>query len=280
MAIEIRRVTFRPAAVLAVTVAALLAQDTSTHPEYKYDVVSIHRSEPAQMNSSFRPGPQGGLSARNVTVLQTLTFAYRLQDYQFLSVPGWATSERFDITFTPDRSDIVLGPKTTNAELDGWIARQSQRMRAVLQDRFGLVLREETRQLPMYGLKVAKGGPKLSAPKYPQRGPSFGINGGQQIVATTSTMKSLAESLATVLGRPVEDETGLDGTYDFKLDWSPDGVMPMLGRPAGLDPAPVVDAVRPSIFTALTEQLGLRLESKKGPVKVYVIDKVERPSEN
>lgn len=77
-------------------------------------------------------------------------------------------------------------------------------------------------------------------------------------------IKGLTETLSNVLGRPVTNETGLDGPYDYKLEWTPEGS----------------DAGGPSIFTALTEQLGLRLESKKGPVQVFVIEKIEKPSEN
>jgi len=88
-------------------------------------------------------------------------------------------------------------------------------------------------------------------------------------------MKMLAESLAGELGRPVTDETGLDGLYDFKLEWTRDS-------PAGppSPDEPVSATVGPSIFTALTEQLGLRLESRRGPVPVYVIEKIEKPGEN
>ena len=138
-------------------------------------------------------------------------------------------------------------------------------MQAVLRDRFSLSLHSETRDLPSYALSVAKGGPKLAAPAYPERTQTMNINGGQQIIGTTTTMKSLAGSLSMVLGRPVRDATGLDGLYDLKLDWAA---------------SPSTDPSRPSIFTALTEQLGLRLESQRGPVPVFVIEKIERPTEN
>ena len=221
------------------------------------------------------------MKARNVTAIQVLTFAYGVQDYQFIGAPGWAQSERFEISFTPDQSEIVPGRETARAAMDGWLTRQRQRMQAVLRDRFSLALRAETKELPIYVLTVAKNGHKLTAPAHPERSQTMNINRRQQIVGTTATMKALAESLSMLLGRPVRDETGLDGTYDFKMDWAPDSVMQLPGAVALPDePASPGDPGRASIFTALTEKLGLRLESKKGPVPVFVIEKIERPSEN
>jgi len=233
------------------------------------------------MNSGFSPGAQGGMKARNVTAIQVLAFAYGVQDYQLIGAPGWAQSERFEISFTPDRSEIVPGRETGRTAMDGWLMRQRQRMQAVLRDRFSLALRTETIELPIYVLTVAKNGHKLTAPAYPERSQTMNINSGQQIVGTTATMKALAESLAMLLGRPVHDETGLDGVYDFKVDCAPDSTMPLSGAVAGSEqPAATGDPGRASIFTVLTEKLGLRLESKKGPVPVLVIEKIERPSEN
>src|SRR4051812_9705260 len=92
--------------------AVLAAQELRSQAAYRYEVVSIHRAEPGQSNSGFSPGPQGGIRARNVTALETLAFAYSLQDYQIVGVPGWAKSERFEISFTADRSEIVPGRET------------------------------------------------------------------------------------------------------------------------------------------------------------------------
>lgn len=277
---QARRCTRRLATVLAAA-GILAAQERPAPPKYTYEVVSIHRADPAQLNSGFSEGPQGGLRARNVTAMQAMTFAYRVQDYQLLGAPGWARTERFEISLTPDRSEIVPGRETPRTEFDGWLARQGQRMQAVLRDRFSLVVRAETRELPMYFLTVAKNGHKLKTSAHPERSQTMNFNGGRQIVGTTAPMKSLAEMLSMVLGHPVRDETGLDGAYDFKIDFAPDSTMPLPGRVAGPDqPASTADPTHPSIFTAVTEQLGLRLESGKGPVPVFVVEKIERPSEN
>jgi uncharacterized protein (TIGR03435 family) len=219
--------------------------------------------------------------ARNVTAIQVLSFAYAAQDYQFTGAPGWAHPERFEISFTTDQSEIVPGQDTTREALNGWLLRQRSRMQAVLRDRFNLVVRAETRELSIYGLTVAKSGHKLTAPAHPERSQSISINGRQQIVATTAAMKALAESLAQLLGRPVRDETGMDGVYDFRVDREPDSTLPLARSVARSDESASASAPeRGSIFTALTEKLGLRLESKKGPVPVYVIEKIDRPSEN
>ena len=264
--------------ICASALTALHAQEPPA-PKYKYEVVSIRRADPAEMNSGFSDGVQGGMKARNVTVLEMLGFAYSLRDYQFDSVPGWAKTERFEVSFTPDRSEIVPGNDTPRAAMEGWLIRQKERLKAVLHDRFSLALRQETKDLPIYALTVAKNGPKLAAPAQPERNQTFNINRSQQMIATTATMKSLADALSSLLGRPVHDETGLDGAYDFKMEWDPSSTMPLNG-PVARPQEPSGDIGRVSIFTAITEQLGLRLESKKGPVPVYVIEKVERPTEN
>ena len=162
--------------------------------------------------------------------------------------------------------------------MDGWRSRQRQRLQAVLRDRFNLALRVETRELPIYVLTVARSGHKLAAPAHPERGQNASVNGAQQIVGTNATMEALAGLVSMVLGRPVRDETGLDGAYDFKLDWAPDSTQGPAARPG--EPAPAIEPGPGSIFAALTEKLGLRLESKKGPVPVYVVEKIEKPSDN
>ncbi len=254
--------------------AAAAPAQTPPPPSYGYEVVTIHKAVSGQMNSGFGPGAQGGLRARNDSVMQLLTFAYDAREYQFVDAPDWTQTERFEIELTPDKSEIVVGRDTTVAEFDGWLHRNRQRMQAVLRDRFSLVLRAETREHPLYALTVVKGGPKLATPADPKHGVSFNMNNGRQITARTASIEMLARSLAQLLGRYVRDETGLDGTYDFTLEFEPVNAAPPVGPGASNEPA------RPSIFTALTEQLGLRLESKKGPVPVFVIENIEKPGEN
>jgi uncharacterized protein (TIGR03435 family) len=267
-------VTLRAKAMLAVaTLAAvavpfvigiLRAQTLPPTPAYTYDVVSIHKSTPGQ-TVQVEYGPQGGLRTVNTPVLLLLRAAYDVQDYQIIGAPGWAFSDQFDVIFTPDKPEAVPSPGTTMKERQAVVTRNHQRLQAVLRDRFGLVLRAETRELPIYSLNQAKGGNKLSPHDDGKPGHSVQMGGGPgHITAIGVTCEMLAESLSTRLHRPVHDETGLIGQYDFKLDWAPDS-----------EPAD-----GPSIFTALADELGLRLESTKGPVQVYVIEKIEHPSEN
>ena len=257
----------------------MLAAQEVPAPTYRYEVVSIRPAPPGEQNSGFSPGAQGGLKARNDTVLQLLTFAYDAHDYQFVGVPGWAKTDRFEINLTPDRSEIVIDRSATRQQVDGWLSRNRQRMQAVLLDRFGLVLHKEDRDMPVYALSVAKNGPQLKPAADAARGMSFNINNGQSIRATSATMAMMANSLSMILGRTVRDETGLDGAYDFTMEFARDTSIQLgpAGRP---EEAAAAGDTRPSIFTALTEQLGLKLESKRGPVPVFVIDKVERPTEN
>src|SRR5262245_32009740 len=98
MTIQARRVSYRLAVALAATAIVIVhAQEFPSQPAYKYEVVSVRRAAPGEMNSGFGPGVQGGMKARNVTAMQVLSFAYAAQDYQFIGAPGWAQSERFEI---------------------------------------------------------------------------------------------------------------------------------------------------------------------------------------
>lgn len=195
--------------------------------------------------------------------LALIAFAYHVEDYQILGASGWASSKGYDITFTPDKAETPLGEAPGVKSIEDFMGRNAERMQAVLRDRFSLVLRAETRELPIYTLTVAKSGHKLSPHNPARRGPSLSGD-GHELTGTGVPVSMLAQSLSRMLNRPVRDEAHIDGDFDFKLDWAPDS-----------EPA-----AGPSIFTALNDQLGLRLESTKGPVQVYVVEKVERPSEN
>jgi uncharacterized protein (TIGR03435 family) len=163
------------------------------------------------------------------------------------------------------------------AEFEAWTDRNRQRMQAVLRDRFGLVLRAESHQLPIYALVPAKGGHKLSPPSADIPGPMFGLGrgaSGPRLTAKNATVKMLTELLSRQLDHLVIDDTGLSGQYDFTLEWAPDAA---LQAPPN---EPAIATGGPSIFSALSEQLGLRLESRRGPVPVYVIEKIEKPGDN
>jgi len=164
-------VTLRAKAMLLVaTLAAvsipfvigiLRAQSLPPGPAYGYEVVSIHKSTPGQTIDQVGPGPQGGWRAQNMSPVALIGIAYGVQGYQIIGAPGWASSDSFDISFTPDKTETALGADPALKEIQASVSRNAQRMQAVLRDRFGLVLRSENRELPIYNLVQAKGGHKL-----------------------------------------------------------------------------------------------------------------------
>ena len=274
------KVTLATATAVAILVPFLIgvirAQTLPQAPAYGYDVVSIHRSDPAAGEMNIGNGPRGGLQTENTTLMTLLGFAYHVPDYRIVGAPGWVSSERYDVTFTPDKTDVGPGPGVSLKDLDAWTDRSRQRLQAVLRDRFGLLLRASTREMPIYALTAAKGGNRLVP--HAKNGPPVGFYyyGPGHIEATETSLQALADHLSNDVGRPVVDETGLMGQYDFKLVWTPDSEVSLGTPPAGVSSS----GAGPSIFTALTEQLGLRLESTKGPVQIYAVEKVERPTEN
>jgi uncharacterized protein (TIGR03435 family) len=156
---------------------------------------------------------------------------------------------------------------------DRSLAKTRQRLQTLLADRFQLRLRRETKELPVYALVAGKNGPKLR--EADEQG-AMSLGRGR-ITARKASMERLAENLGNQLGRTVVDRTGLEGNFAFELEWTPDP-----GQPLDLlDPSPApADPSGPSIFTALQEQLGLKLEPQKDPVEILIIDHVEKPSEN
>jgi bla regulator protein BlaR1 len=271
---------------------------TSTAPAF--EVVSIKPNHGAMGNVMVRMAPGGRFVAENVTPKFLLEEAYGVKDSQILGAPGWLDSERYDVEAKAEDSSAddkqKPGPEEQRTQL-------RLMLQSMLADRFKLTLHHETKELPVYALVVAKNGPKLhetadtpgdSAPPGPM-GPPGGttprgrimMNGRGELTVNGVALARFADVLSRQIGHIVVDKTGLTGNYDFTLKWTPDegpGMMPGGaggggdGRPR--DAAPPPDASGPTIFTALQEQLGLKLESQKGPVDSLVIDHVERPSEN
>jgi uncharacterized protein (TIGR03435 family) len=266
-------VTLRAKAMLAVAAFAavsvpfvigiLRAQTLPPAPTLSYDAVSIHKSPPNGRGPSISPGPEGGLRTTDTPVAMLIADAYNVFDFQIVGAPGWASTQGFDVIFTPDKAEAVANVSSGSKAALGSPAmdRDLVRLQAVLRDRFGLVLRSETRELPIYNLVQAKGGAKLTPPANPGGNSNIRLRDGQ-LTGFDTTVDRFARLLSTVLERPVRNETHIDGKFDFK-------VVPDADEP-----------ISSSIFTALQEQLGLKLESAKGPVQVYVIEKVEHPSEN
>jgi uncharacterized protein (TIGR03435 family) len=237
--------------------------------------------------AAIKPNKSGGggsrssfdgirLTATNISVKSLIQYdAYGIPAPQILGGPNWLASDRFDIEAKVD--DALVAEM---AKLDREQRNQMERkmVQQLLADRFKLAVHHETKELPVYALVVAKGGPKLTASKDPDKGTSTSSNNGR-LTTKGSTMEKLAETLtanlARELGRVVIDKTGIEGRYDLALTWSPEN-----NSAAMMNASNEASPPGPSIFTALQEQLGLKLESSKGPVQTLVIDHIEQPSEN
>ncbi|MGD0300483.1 MAG: TIGR03435 family protein [Bryobacteraceae bacterium] len=172
----------------------------------------------------------------------------------------------------------------TDAQMKTTVEQMRQKLQALLADRFQLTIHHETKEQPVYALVIGKNGSKLQESQMkPGDRHRLMRMGRSELNAEGAAIDMLTSTLSNVLGRPVIDRTGLKGDYDFKLQWTPDpsqsggfGGPP----PPGVEAPPPPDPNGPSIFTAIQEQLGLRLESQKGPVDLIVIDRVEKLSEN
>lgn len=220
-----------------------------------FEVASVKPSGPDEQ-LIFRLQPGGRYIARNVTLKMLVANAYMVPELQVAGGPAWRESEHFNI-------EAKVG-----AELPPWPDSNrelSLRLQSLLEDRFKLSLHRETREEPVYDLMVAKGGAKLKIAGADETGGYDMVRGRFRSFAVP--LEYLAGSLANVLGRRVNDRTGLAGKYDYTLTFTPDD-----------EATPDVNG--PSIFTALQEQLGLKLESAKEPVEVLVIDHVEKPDAN
>jgi uncharacterized protein (TIGR03435 family) len=283
---------------------------------YAFEVASIkpNKSAGQMMRIMFSPG---GFNGDNILLGDLVKTAYGIQDNQIIGAPSWLNSDHYDVEAKMD-SETADAVHKMNEE-DARHARQ-QMLRALLADRMKLVIHRETREQPLYELVVARNGSKLQEAKpgdsYPNgiKGPDGAAHGGMmrmgsgEVTGQGLALSALAHLLTMELGRTVVDKTGLTGKYDFTLRWTPDesqgrmfrgpgpGAGP--GTAAGGAPGPASGAPTvaspdgppsannsspdsgPTIFTAIQEQLGLKLESTKGPVEVIVIDHIDRPSEN
>jgi uncharacterized protein (TIGR03435 family) len=263
-------------------------------PQPQFEVASIKPAAPDQRGTFIHTAPGGRININNMPLREMIVFAWRIQPYQLSGAPSWTESARYDISAKPDHD-----PKQDELPL---------MLQSLLADRFALKTHHETKELPIYALILAKNGklgPQLTEskeggctpvdPTKPPPGPpdpskplTLGCGGmmmgPDRLSGSGVPISRLVPALSRMLGRTVEDKTGLTGNFDIKMQWTPDTTqLQQMAPPGGLPPGappPQFDPNGPSIFTALQEQLGLKLESQKGPVDVLVIDHVEKPSEN
>jgi len=229
-----------------------------------FDVASIRPHAPDDSRFQVKMPTNGRFSAIGSVAKLVLMIAYDVQETQIVGGPGWIATEKWDITAKcDDRSSHSF--EDTHRMLEN-----------LLQDRFALQIHRETEQIPAYILSVAKGGPKFKARE--QDGQTNVQITGNSIRVEQGGLARMTQLLSAALGRPVVDRTGLNGLYDLSLQWD-DAPIPD-GGVLGADVHAASGTDRGSIFSAIQEQLGLRLEPQKCPVEVIVIDRIERPSAN
>jgi len=221
------------------------------------EVESVRPSSPGDRMSSFPISDAGTVVMRNKSTKSLIEFAYDLQDSQLSGWPEWVESERYDIDLK--RQEL---PPPSSDKYHAALQQHRAMVRALLADRFNLKLIRQTKQTPVYVLVTAQGGPKI-----PQRAVapdavvsiSVLVEKGKLTMAGGSNSE-LAKLLAGQLGCEVVDKTGLDGIYDATLQWTPDN--------------------QESLLAAVQEQLGMKLEEHIVPVPTYIIDEVEKPSQD
>jgi len=262
-------------------------------PKPSFEVAAIKPSHPGTPGPSFRFHGDG-ITLHSATLKAIMGFAFNVRDFQISGGPSWINSDRYDIEA---KEPEAVHDGMLKLDFDQRIKLMGQLLQSLLADRFQLKVTHDIKELPVYALVVAKNGPKFQEAK-PNDTYANGLRlygrpvGGQfmrmgpgEIDSQGTPMTFLVQQLSQQLDRTVLDRTGLKGKYDFALKWTPDlgstGMMP--GSPPGAGPGPdsaPPDVSGPSIFTAIQEQLGLKLVSTKGPVEIIVIDYIERPSEN
>ncbi|HEY6849483.1 MAG TPA: TIGR03435 family protein [Terracidiphilus sp.] len=262
----------------AAPAAAEPKQTTPTEPP-KFEVSTVKASKPDPGNSMMMFTPDG-ISITSFRLDMVVREAFGINDDRIFGEPGWVKSDRFNIEAKVSADDT---PRLKGLKIDERRAMVVQ----LLEDRFGLKFHHETRDLPMYNLVIAKSGIRMQPAKEQvpaQARHMLMAHGAGEIESTGASVQSFVRMLSAQLGRTVVDKTGLTGNYDYTLKWTPDDDAPAMARPDETAPSPNGGAEQnpsgPSLFTALEEQLGLKLESSKGPGDVIVIDHIELPTPN
>lgn len=225
-----------------------------------FEVAAIKPADPNDHSSGFQLRGRR-IYIENEPVTMLICFAYSVQKSQIVNAPPWFDDARWDINGVPDNEGYPN-------------QKQYQRMvEKLLKDRFALQIHHDQRELSVYALTLSKGGPKLdkskSDPEAPLDQTGHGANGQQSWSFKNNGMADLAQFLQEMVGKPVINQTNLPGRFDFNLLWTRDE----LRSKAEPDAAP-------GLFTAIQEELGLKLEPTRAPADVIVIDHAERPSQN
>jgi uncharacterized protein (TIGR03435 family) len=284
------------AAVLATILGAAAQEPISPgEPLPSFEVASVRVNKSNETGQFIRRLPGGSFNASNMPLRTLIQFAYQLRPFQIEGAPDWVANTRYDIAAKAGR-DLPMTPPGAPSE-------EMLMLRSLLADRFKLRVRFETREMPIYELRLARDdgrlGPNLSVattdcqalmkaamgrggapppPPSPNERMQCGMRiGPGRMSAGSFPMSEFASTLANLVQRTVVDRTGLTGNYDAELRFTMEQ-MPGPGGAPLIPPggaAPPADPDAPSIFTALQEQLGLELESSRGPVQMLVVEQVE-----
>jgi uncharacterized protein (TIGR03435 family) len=263
--------------VFLIAGVTVLQAQSSVSSRPKFAVVSI-KANTADCCTGSGIG-RGGSHGTHVTLQAMIGLAYKAQSFEITGGAGWMRSDRFDFECKAD------DPTVDNSQL-------RLMLQAMLEDRFGLKLHRETRESAIYALVVSKGGAKIRpssdqtspddvSPTRPGDGPNHGglLLGTGLLVGNGIPLSRLATVISPQLERMVVDRTNLTGRFDIQLRWTPDPGELSLDNGGKSVPVPNISDA-PPFFTAIQEQLGLRLQSTRGPAEVIVIDGGHRPSEN
>ncbi len=261
------------AGALVLAAGGMLAQSTATRPSFaEFEVASIKPSPPGTAGRWIKMQSAHEFTAKNHALKTLIAAAYNLNPKAISGGPAWVDSEHYDI--------VAKAPSAVRPSLD----EQMTMLRRLLADRFQLTFHREQKELNVYELTVAKGGPKLkesivSPDASPEGPPPLIFVVSPQLIrlpGRNATMGDLASVMQrAALDYPVVDKTGLTARYDFDLEFTPDETVfgGVFGRAAD-------DSAKPDLTHAISQQLGLRLQATRGPVEALVIDHVARPSEN
>lgn len=274
--------------VIAVFLAVIAARTSGQQKKpqfapFRFDVVSVKPNKSDQFAHIEDTGDGDGITFRNMSLNVIILYAYALRDMSLPSgSPDWIRANRYDIQAKVGEADLPAFHKLTKDQ-------RRLMLQDILADRFKMKVHEERKETPVYALMIAKNGPRLKKVEPGEKritglenkdgtivqGQLLYSRGPGQIIGQEVPMELLAESLSGLAGRPVVDHTGIAGVYDFKLEWEPDR------SPPRAEPGEIAtDTSGPSIFSALEEQLGLKLEPQKVAIPMIVIDHIEEPSEN
>jgi uncharacterized protein (TIGR03435 family) len=264
-------------------------------PDYEYDIVSIKPTDPdyEQVGNKIPIGivySLDGFDAKSMRVWGLIINAYGVQTLSVVGAPKWWDTERFNIMAKVDPATADAMQKLPPDQLK--LVRQRM-LQKILTERFGLTFHHETKDMPCYVMTIAKGGSKLQEYSPDHAKPNdlqdfegnraenrFTMN-GDELVGQAVSMANFIAQLSLYLESPIVDKTGLSGTYDFRFKYFIDlPAMPPSGPGGNGQPVIVQVDFKAPIIEAIQKNLGLKLESGKGPVEVTVIDHVERPSGN